>query len=336
MDKNDLKTWLLSNLDDAQLASGGRQIVCRCHLPGCDDTKRHLYIGPFDDSDKPIMYNCMKCPGHGFVNQNFIELYGCDSDVGREVVKVNKGSSIKTFNSNKSVIYNIHNNFITDCQLSMVKLKYINERLGTNLTYQDCLDKKIVLNLLDLLNSNYVKQYTRHENIISQLNGAFVGFLTRTNGALNMRNLAEGKVYSSIDRKYINYNIFGQAPDDDFYILPTTFDPNRKVKLYIGEGPFDILGIYYNVITDNDNALYIAGKGKAYYSIIEYFVTSYGLYDLEIHLFPDKDVSDNSMMAIANYLKPFGFEFYMYRNRFPSEKDFGVPKNRIMVEKRKL
>ena len=47
--KNDLKEILMNVLESPQLAAGGRQIVCRCRLPGCDDTKRHLYIGPFDD-----------------------------------------------------------------------------------------------------------------------------------------------------------------------------------------------------------------------------------------------------------------------------------------------
>ena len=338
--KEDIKQYLLGVLDDAIPASGGRQIVCRCHLPGCTDTKRHLYIGPFDNSDNPIMYNCFKCPsnghGSGVLNEEFLELYGIDSDIGKEVVKSNKGSSYKSYTRNKEYVYRVSNWHITDCSMSRNKLQYINDRLGLNLTYQDCIDNKIVLNLVDIISSNNIQTFTRHPNIIRQLNDNFVGFLSRTNATLNMRNLNEGKVYESIDTKYINYKLFNANLKYDFYVLPNTIDINHHIKVYIAEGPFDILSIYYNVIRDKTNSFFVAGRGKAYYSIVEFLLLTYGIYDMEIHYYPDRDIPDRDIYNIAEFFEPYGFEFYIHRNVYNGEKDFGVPANRIVDRCRKI
>lgn len=332
--KEDIKQYLLSVLDDPKLASGGRQITCRCHL-GCGDTDRHLYIGPFDDSDSPILYNCFKCScsttrkGSGVVNEEFLENYGIREEFGKEIIKSNKGSKYKTFTKNKEYVYRIYNTKVTDCNMSRDKLDYINNRLGLSLTYQDCIDNKIVLNLVDLLSVNSINKFTRHPNIIRQLNDKFIGFLSRTNSSLNMRNLDQGNVHESIDEKYINYKVFDASPKYDFYIIPNIIDINNHIKVYIAEGPFDILSIYYNVVKDKTNSFFISGRGKAYYSAVEYLLLTYGIYDMEIHYYPDKDVPDKDIIAIAEFFRPYGFEIYIHRNVYENEKDFGVPANRI-------
>ena len=38
-----------------------------------------------------------------------------------------------------------------------IKLSYINDRLGINLSFADCLDNKIILNLKDLLYDNWIQ-----------------------------------------------------------------------------------------------------------------------------------------------------------------------------------
>ncbi len=333
--KNDLKEILMNVLESPQLAAGGRQIVCRCRLPGCDDTKRHLYIGPFDDSDSPVMYNCFKCNQFnkpGIVNKNFLEMYGInDDEIGRAVGELNKGPKYRSYTKSKDYVYRIQNEYITDSQVTRQKLQYINQRLGLNFNYKDCIDNKIVLNINDLLSYNKIFNVTRHPNIVSQLNDNFIGFLSRSNSSLNMRNLNPGNVYEGIDKKYVNYKIFPDTPKNDYYILPDVIDIDKHLKVYIGEGPFDILSIKYNVVKPNpdDNCIFIAGKGKAYYEIVEYLLLTYGIYDAEIHFYPDRDVSDKYMYNIIRYLSVFGFDFYMHRNGYSGEKDFGVPIDHI-------
>lgn len=338
--KEDIKNYLLNSLEDAKLASGGKQIVCRCKL-GCGDKKRHLYIGPFDNSDGPIVYNCFKCPDtsktkSGIVNKEFLENYGISSNLGNEIVSNNKGNGFKTYTRNKDHIFNISNYYITDCELSRQKLKYINDRLGLNLTYQDCIDNKIVLNLVDLLKTNNIRKFTRHPDIVKQLNNNFLGFLSRTNGSLNMRNLNEGNVYDSIDKKYVNYKLFESDMKYDFFILPNTININNSVKVYIAEGAFDILSIYYNLVHDKTNSFFISGKGKTYYSAVEFLLLTYGIYDMELHFYPDKDVTDHNINTIVEYLDPYGFEIYIHRNIYGDEKDYGVPLSRIVEQIRRV
>ena len=166
-------------------------------------------------------------------------------------------------------------------------------------------------------------------NVVRDLNRYFIGFLSRSNSTLNMRNLNMGNVISSIDKKYINYKLFDSNIKNDFYIIPNNIDYNRKVIVYIGEGPFDILSIRYNLIKSMDNTLYIAGRGKAYYQIISYLITN-GIWNMEIHFFPDKDVEDMYIDSIAKYFSPFRFDIYIHRNRYKNNKDYGVPMNNII------
>ena len=37
--KDILKSYLLSVLENTDTASGGTEIICKCNMPGCDDTK---------------------------------------------------------------------------------------------------------------------------------------------------------------------------------------------------------------------------------------------------------------------------------------------------------
>ena len=263
MTRTEIKNILLNSLDNAKEASGGKQVICRCHLPGCNDTKQHLYIGRFDSSDEPLFYNCFKCHQSGIINKNFFDMYdwnSIDNDIIDTISQSNKGNSYRTYKNGNLSVYNIKNNMITPSQLSDHKLKYINDRLGTSLTFQDCLNLKIVLNLADLLAYNNITYFTRAVDIIRQLNINFIGFLSRTNGSLNMRNLVEGtgKIDESIDKKYINYNVFNSTMKDDYYIIPTQLDLNQHIKVYIAEGVTDCIAF----LSEGKKAIALPGAGS--------------------------------------------------------------------------
>jgi hypothetical protein len=223
--------------------------------------------------------------------------------------------------------------------MSRAKLNYINKRLGLQLTYQDLIDKKIVLNLYDLLNSNNVRTLTRHPTVVQELNDSFIGFISGDNNYINMRNLREGRVLSSVDKKYINYNIFSQENSCKYYIIPTNIDlcDPRPIRVNIAEGPFDILSIYYNVMNQySDRSIYAAIAGKGYMNLIEYLMCDIGLNNIELHIYPDKDILNTAMQEIANFLYPFNMNIYIHRNLFVNpktgeqEKDYGVSRERII------
>ena len=70
-----LKEYLRIHFN-AKVASGGREIVKRCHFCGDskDQTHAHLYIGY---KDGLIRYNCFKCGAKGIVDKRFLYDLGC-------------------------------------------------------------------------------------------------------------------------------------------------------------------------------------------------------------------------------------------------------------------
>lgn len=332
--KEAIKTYLLQVLESAQLVSGGNEIACPC--PFCGDKRPKFYIGPFNEPNKPVDYNCFLCKKHGRVDQEFLDELNISKAIDPDIIKSNKGNGYKMgFGSNRAS-FNLKYDYVTVNKLTEVKLRYVNERLGVHFTYQDCINNKIILNLKDILDLDFnrIESYTRHPIVVDQLNTYFIGFLSRTNASLNMRNIiagdySEANLNESLQQRYINYKIFNRTVDNDFFILPCNLDLSRHVRLYIAEGPFDILGIKYNLIKSEDNCVYIAGKGKAYEQALFWFVNKFVPFSMEVHFFPDKDVEDKMITSVLKNYTAFGYKFYLHRNTYGKEKDFGVPSWRI-------
>lgn len=345
MVSNALLQELLATMPNAKLVADNRQILCRC--PICGDSMNissaHFYIGPLKDDSRPLQYNCKKCDSSGLFSSSILREMGIyDYEVAselnkrnNEIINSNIGGSI--VNYSKSV-HNISYNNITDDNISKTKLKYINSRLGINLTYADCIKNKIILNINDILIPNKLN-IARHPNIIEQLNTYFIGFLSYDNCFINMRRLCkEGKVYNNIDKRYINYNIFNKIDNSlRFYVLPTNiniFEIN-PIDVYITEGPFDILSVKYN-ISNSDHSIYVSVGGKSYIAAIKFIVGYLGLINISIHLCPDADIDDYQMYNICQYISPFNLSIDMMRNSNTGEKDFGVSKDLINLSVTKL
>jgi hypothetical protein len=52
-------------------------------------------------------------------------------------------------------------------------------------------------------------------------------------------------------------------------------------------------------------------------------------FSLEVHFFPDADVDDKMITNIVRNYSVFGYQFFLHRNKYRNEKDFGVPEWRI-------
>lgn len=334
----DLVQSILASIPGSQLVADGRQILCRCQICGDspNPSSAHFYIGPLKDESKPLQFDCKKCGASGLLDGEALRTIGIyDYDLAVMIKEYNDAMLVNSggrYNFSKS-IYRLTNT-ITDSPLSQAKLKYVNQRLGTNFTYQDCIDNKIVLNIHDLLQANGITELTRYPDIVDQLNMYFIGFISYDNCFLNMRRLcSEGKVYKTIDKRYINYNIFDKIDNSmRFYVIPSQINvlEPRPIHVYITEGPFDILSVKYN-IAKMDNEVYISVGGKSYLTAIKFVIGYLGIINAVIHLCPDGDVSDWEMIKIANYLEPFNRPIEMLRNGVIGEKDFGVPPINIEV-----
>lgn len=327
--REDLKLYILSTVPDAKLVSGGREIVMRCRFCGdsADRNHKHLYIGLGYDN-KPIMYNCFKCGESGILTPSALrDMDLTDYDIAEKVVHFNKQSSVISNKvSSNAEIYFMNNTFIRNDQVSYLKRDYINSRLGTNLSFKDLLDNKIVLNLLDLLNRNRVSY--KDDQFTHELDQHFVGFLSEDNNFVIERN-----VDSVQDLRYCKYNIHGKINTDKrYYILPCCIDLTdpRPINVHIAEGPFDILSIKYNVVNNNEQNMFMAIGGKAYKNIVRHVLSHMGLFNINIHLYVDADIEDYIIVNIVRYVTPFNLNIYLHRNGFQGQKDYGVPKNLII------
>ena len=334
------KNFILASIPGAKLVSGGNHINCRCReCPDSKDPKSaHMYISiPKDDNDVSLYY-CHKCNCKGVVTHNTLIDWGIydkqiavDLDItNRKVARSKKGK--KYF---EKVFYNILNSYTTEDEVSEYKRNYISNRLGIDLSYKELRDLKIVLNLSDLLKVNGITQFTRDTHIVTELDKYFFGFISIDNGFLNMRKtIKDGVVYKSIDKKYINYQIFDKdTTAQRFYTIPTTVNlcSPEPVRLHIAEGPFDILSVYLNC-RNREPGIYTCIAGNNYTNIINFFLETYGLPNTELHIYPDNDKygTTNRIKYIMNCINDIYTPVYIHRNTYPGEKDFGISRDKIV------
>lgn len=332
-------SYLMNVMDNAKIASGGREIQCRCKE--CSDSSNpgsaHMYISIPDDGKSPSLYHCFKCNCSGIVTyQKLIEWGVYDQNIASQLITYN--SSIEHNERNNKYFnrssYSLIHNYTRMDEKSEEKRKYICDRIGYDLSYQDLCNLKIILNLRDLLSENNITKFTRDHNILSELDREFIGFLSIDNAFVNLRRTCpEGMLYKSIDQRYINYKIFDKYDTSQrFYTIPTMYNMNvyGRVPLHIAEGPFDILSIYLNV-RNREPGLYTSIAGNNYIGLILFFMMDMRIPNLELHLYPDNDKygSMNRMNYIMSQIPDPTIPVYIHYNIVKGEKDFGVPSNRI-------
>lgn len=332
------RSYLLKAIPSASAVSGGRNINCRCFF--CPDSKnpnsKHFYISIPQSEKEPSLYYCHKCHSSGVVTyKKLIEWDIYNDEVAIELINHNKNCDVNSMRKyTDKTHYIVRCNSTTENNISAIKLKYINDRLGTNMNYKDLRDLKIILNLKDLLNDNRITDFTRNPGIVDQLDINFLGFLSIDNAFLNMRRICdEGLVYKGIDKRYINYKIFDKFDTSErFYTVPTRIDvlDTNRIKIHIAEGPFDILSIYKNVRRE-EPGIYTSIAGSNYKGLALYFLETYKLPLVEFHFYPDNDKygATSVIEKIAAYFRPMNIPVYLHRNMYPGEKDFGVRPEKI-------
>lgn len=335
---DDIREYLLSTIPGSKLVSGGRRIQCRCRecSDSADPTHAHMGINSGEDGG-PFWYNCFKCGTKGILTyKKLIEWNIYDPDIAEELTEYNNsvmGNSRNTKYFRRSV-YRVQNTYQEDSKQFEWKRNYINRRLGLNLSFKEIRDLKIVLDLIPFLQENRIIKYTRDNEIIEALNNYFLGFLSVDNAYLNMRRLVDqGKLYEAIDKRYINYDIFGKFDNSQrFYVVPTQVDVSKpeRIKVHIAEGPFDILSIYENV-RQKENGIYASVAGANYMNTILYILLELKLPYIELHLYPDNDKqgTDERIIGIINNISDPSIPVYIHRNLYPDQKDFGVDKDHI-------
>lgn len=323
----------------AKVASGGKELVIRC--PFCGDSKNprhaHFYISVPQSQEDISFYQCKRCPNDGIVTDELLRKIGCsDSNIMVEITKHNaEVLSLPKYKSLKRInIYPLKWDLIRKTPNNQVKLAYINERIGADFTYAHLIKMKIILNLYDVINTNGL-ELTRHQMVCNDLDAYFMGFISFDNSYCGLRKVTDKELHNAVNKRYINYSLVNKTDNrKNFYVIPTKIDilDLTPVKIHIAEGQFDILSIYYNLNQCNDyQNIYMACGGKSYFQALEFILTETGIINYEIHFYPDKDVTDSEFYYdVLRRVELLPGDKYIHRNIYDGEKDFGVPRDRII------
>ena len=324
------------SIPGAKVEAGRKEVVVRCKYCGdsMDKSHAHLYIRVPQNSQDLAVYDCKKCPAKGYVDDEFLRKYGVtDSETLIQIIKHNdevmKSPSYKRFANVK--VFPLKNDCIRKTNLNQYKLKYINERIGSDFSFADMLKLKIFLNLGDVIYRNSLPN-TRDKNIINQLDENFIGFISYDNSNANMRKCTNNEVYYKINKRYVNYHLIDKPDSKGFYIIPTIINllDATTVKIHITEGPFDILSIFYNLNNCNDyQNIYCSCGGKGFVNTIEFILKEIGVINYEIHIYPDQDQKNYEINNVINKCSNLCCQLYEHHNIFNGEKDYGVPLNKI-------
>lgn len=345
-----LREQLHRLFSSAKDRAGNREVAINCPLcarEGRPDKGQHMYISLGYNDSPPLMYNCFRnMDHHGQFSISDLEQLSdypqyIDTDLYNKVCNLSKRvSQINRYRLNENKKLSINNTIYTNINKEMeIKRQYINNRLGIQLSYKDLADNKIIISLLDFLNMNYINIYTRSQYTMQLLDRFFIGFLTNNNSTVIMRNVDNKNCPddSICKLRYIKYTIPTNPIDSGYYIIPSKCDIFKPISIYLAEGPMDILSIFYNIHNaDRINKVYCSIGGNTYKKAIQYFISELGIIDCAFHIYLDNDISNYMIMDVVNTIKPLGYEIYLHNNIYEGEKDYGVPKDRIIDNIRKV
>lgn len=314
-------------------------VTVRC--PFCGDSRKnpnnaHLYIKIIVDKDDRQWYKCQRCQEGGLVDDFLLDSLGIYDPILSELQK-ERNKNISKIVGKKGYRYNKIptlkllpplDNIYTDA-----KIKYIENRLGIKLSIQDILNYKMVLNYWDFFKYNYIKQFTRHSNIIEGLDKNYIGFLTTKNEFINSRKIYDD--YDDYFKRYINYNIFGLKDNTiRLYTITNKIDLMKNFKIIMAEGIFDIIGIHNHFYKKkkSDNLIFCAVLGSGYESAINYFIKR-GILFADYYIYSDKEVKLSQYKKLKKKLdyKISDSKFIIFYNELG--KDYGVTKDKIKLIK---
>ena len=338
-----LRDALLS-MPRAKISSGGKEISFRC--PFCGDSKSDLYATSFSvnvdpSSERFGQYQCFRaaCLTHGIIDSDFMYMINLDKyEVEKDINRFLNSRNIKvngSFHSkSKKELCNVIN---TDTDIAEVKRKYINNRLGLDLLYEDLYRFKINLSLTDLLNINEINVPKDKEYYYQKLSDFGISFISAYNDYVIIRDISKS---NKLRKRYTNIPIFGKEEAiSKAYCIPGSLDimSPEPVVINISEGAFDILGVYHHMKIDKKykNQIYLAACGAGIENTLKSYIRQYGLLNCKINIFADSDVDIDKFKGLKK-LEPYLIKFDVRIFYNTLEKDFGVPKNRIKAIQSKL
>jgi hypothetical protein len=315
-------------------------IITRC--PFCGDSiknrnKGHLYIKVVIAEGEVSWYKCHKCGTKGLTDSYLFGLLSIYDDELEFLRKVNDTVASKQYGKlglrdNKikpiKILPPLNNAF------TKAKIKYINKRIGISLTQKDIEKFKLVFNLRDFLDYNNIKNITRDNKIITNLDESYVGFLSAKSEFINFR-IIDDNLIDKYNQRYENYNIFDLHDNTRRFItIKDKIDIMKNITIKTCEGPFDLMGIYKNVCDEESkNTIYVANMGMSPESVMFYYIRK-GVIFNKLQIYADKGVSLDYYRDLKQ--NKLGYKYKgnieVFYNDFKDKKDFGVPKEEIKLK----
>ena len=321
----------------------------RTRCPFCGDSKSnlntgHLYIKINPDDNYPMVYHCFKCEESGVVDDNLL--------LALNIGDINLKSNITTLNKTSDRIKG--QKFLTDDEIinfnyklpdvkDYNKIKYIEDRLGCNLSIEDIEKFKIITSLRDFLIYNNIKEITMENYICHNIEKNYVGFLSFGGAYILFRDITNTQQY-----RWIKYPTTNDSRGCKlFYSISNSIDIFTKdnININLSEGVLDILSAYKNLNYNNSNDLDIAVCGKQYLYVLN-TLNSMGFIgsNINLNIFSDNDEifnnKNNNPTNIAYFKKLLHKNKYLYNstNIYYNliDKDIGVTKDKIKLKKYKI
>ena len=341
--KMELRDLIKTNIRPYQEVSD-TQMTIRC--PICGDSKKdkrkmrfYIYFnGGLQDDEQPVTYYCFNCNEGGMLSTtilrdmeiNDLDILSSLQSFNKSVVRKNKSFKFTSKKVDLKIPYPD-----TELESNILKKKYIEGRLGIDITFDELNKFKTVFRLGDLLLENDIQELTVRGEKAIDIHENYVGFLTTNNETLKCRQVFSDKSRGLRYEKYSLYKDILQTLK--FYTIPTVVDTIEvgKITINLAEGVFDILGIYFNVHNGGlDRNIYTAVCGSGYKSVIKYFISEGIIGDVDINVYADIDQDLRIYKDLKDEYGIWFNSFNVYTNSIG--KDFGVPASKINVVKNKI
>ena len=318
--------------------------IVRC--PFCGDSRKdpthaHLYIKIDVNDDSLMPYYCFRCGEKGMVSEDLLDDLGLrvteeeltslkNYNKLAEKVAIRKGEILRTENFTCAVP--------TTTRENLMKLQYLNDRLGTRFSLDELPKLKIVPSLLEFMVHNDIETVPNVEPwILDTLNREYVGFLSANNNLITFRHV------DYIRRKawrYYKLYLNPLNPDGStFYSVPSRVPMfyDGGLHVHIAEGTFDILSIRYNLQPQHDNQVFYASCGYSYLNVLRHLARHGLVGNSTLHIYADADKSDDDHRKILKSpVVALHDHVVVHRNGAADEKDYGVPLDRIVDTERVL
>lgn len=326
--------------------SGRTHVLVRC--PICGDshksiTHTHCYVNL--EFNKPITYYCFLCNNGGYLNSTLLRTLGVSNSKVITALSLYNKAFLKKLKKGNGGYKKLPSGIIDLSAKSYVpsfdktsnnlmKLEYINKRLGTGLTIEDTNELKIVLSLREFVEKNGLDVNPSMYNRARLIEDNYVGVLSLRGEYITFRNTKNDGNY-----RYIIYPVFRYNENSNkMYVIPNNDIDimSNEIELNLTEGYFDILSFYLNLNNrQKKNTICGAVCGSGFLNMVMHINRIGFIGNLNLNIYSDSTMTPSYYRNIFEKRNLFN-NIDIYYNDYKGEKDIGVPKERISLRKVKM